>query len=101
MTSGVPCRKLNEPGRCSIHPVPEQPAGHGQCRHADQRHGPELVQEQVEGRALQEYPAQDHHEITQGIEQGDSLHRGRHIGDRDGKAREDVFLGEVITLLPD
>ena len=69
----------------SIQPMAEEVRGQGQIDDADDRHGPELVDEQREGGAFEERAAQDRQKVAQRVEVGDLLHPRWHVGDGRGK----------------
>ena len=64
----------------------EEVGSHEEVDQAEGGHGPELVEQQMEGRALQEDTAQDDQEVAQRVKAGEVLHPKRHVGDRGGEA---------------
>ncbi len=79
---------FSEQGRSSVHPVTEQPGGHGKGHGGDDRHRPQVMPEIFQSRSFEENPPDDGEKIPHRIEIGQGLHEVRHVGDRRWKAGE-------------
>lgn len=73
---------FSEQGRSSVHPVAEQPGGHGKGHGGDDRHRPKVMPEIFQSRSFEKNPPDDGEKITHRIEIGQGLHEVRHVGDR-------------------
>src|SRR5574340_114719 len=74
-------------GLCtSGHPLLEAQRGEREQQCAQDRERGELRPQHVDAAALEEYPANDHEEVAQWIDERDPLRRLRHVGDRKHEA---------------